>query len=136
MIVFDKNISIKNPEDIAKILQDILKTEDSIDREKEHFYTICLDNRNTIKLIELVSLGTLTSALIHPRETYRRAISVGASKIMVAHNHPSGIVEPSEEDLMITQRLKKAGNIIDIELLDHIIFTEDKYLSFRQKNIF
>ena len=135
MIVFDKNVAIKNPIDIAKILQNILKTEDKIDQEKEHFYIIHLNNRNNIKMIELATLGTLNSSLIHPRETYRRAILEGSAKIMIAHNHPSGTVEPSEDDLTITQQLKKAGNIIDIELLDHIIFTEKNYLSFKQKNL-
>ena len=135
MIVFDKNVAIKNPIDIAKILQDILKTEDKIDQEKEHFYIIHLNNRNNIKMIELATLGTLNSSLIHPRETYRRAILEGSAKIMIAHNHPSGTVEPSEDDLIITQQLKRAGNIIDIELLDHIIFTEKNYLSFKQKNL-
>ena len=135
MIVFDKNISIKNPEDIAKILQSILKSEDILDQEKEHFYTIHLDNRNRIKLIELVTLGTLNSSLMHPRETYRRAVIEGDSKIMIAHNHPTGICEPSDEDINVTKKLKKAGEILDIELMDHIVFSIKNYFSFREKNL-
>jgi len=135
MIVFDKNITVKRPEDIAKILQDILRTEDKIGQEKEHFYTIHLNHRNNIKLIELVTLGTLNASLVHPRETFRRAVIEGTAQIMIAHNHPSGSNEPSEEDKAITQQLKKAGEILGIELIDHIIFTQDNYLSLKEKNL-
>jgi len=135
MIVFDKNITVKRPEDIAKILQDILRTEDKIGQEKEHFYTIHLNHRNNIKLIELVTLGTLNASLVHPRETFRRAVIEGTAQIMIAHNHPLGSNEPSEEDKAITQQLKKAGEILGIELIDHIIFTQDNYLSLKEKNL-
>ena len=136
MIVFDKkNIRISKPEDIAKILQAILKSEDKIDQDKEHFYAIHLNSRNIIKLIELVSLGTLDSGLIGPRETFRRAVIEGIAQIMVAHNHPSGETDPSEADIIITRKLEEAGKILDIELLDHIIFTADSFLSMKEERI-
>lgn len=135
MIVFDKKVQINNPQDIARILQSILKSEDKVDQDKEHFYSIHLDSRNKIKLIELISLGTLNSSLVHPRETFRRAVQESSAQIIVAHNHPSGSIEPSDEDLEITNKLKKAGNILGIELLDHIIFTMTRFLSMKTKNI-
>lgn len=118
---------------IANIIQDILITENEIDQSKEHFWSIGLNCRNRIEYIELVSLGTLTNGLIHPRETYRLAVMKGVASIIVCHNHPSGETEPSREDILITERLKNAGDILGIKLLDHIIITGDSYLSLKQK---
>jgi len=119
----DKKI-INQPEDVAKILRRLLQLEDKFDQEKEHFYCIHLDTRNRIKLIELVSLGILNASLVHPREVFRRAILEGAAKILIAHNHPSGQVEPSDADLEITKKLRQAGDILGIPLVDHLIFTQ------------
>jgi len=119
--------TIENPADIANIIQSILIREDKIDQDKEHFYSVGLDSRKRIQYIELVSLGTLNASMVHPRELYRRAIMLGVEAIIVAHNHPSGVVEPSEDDLIVTKRLVKAGEILGIKLLDHIIITSDDY---------
>lgn len=127
----DKNIYIREPRDIAKIFSEILKNESIIDREKEHQWTVGLDIRNRIKYIELVSLGTLDLSLVHPRETFRMAIIRGVAKIILVHNHPSGVVEPSEEDIEIKLRLKKSGEILGIKLVDSLIVNEDgDYYSF------
>lgn len=108
--------------DVAKILQSILNTESTIDQEKEHFWIIGVNVRNVIQFIDLVSLGTLSASLIHPRETYRLAISRGVASIIACHNHPSGEPAQSKEDIAITQKLKEAGDILGIKLLDHVIF--------------
>ena len=110
--------------DASKVLRAILEAEDKTDRDKEHFWVIGLTTKNAIRFIELVSLGTLTSSLIHPRETFRCAISQGICSIVVGHNHPSGDPTPSRDDIAITKRLKAAGEIIGIELLDHVIIGE------------
>src|ERR687895_2818114 len=94
-----------------------------------------LDIRNHVKMVELVSLGTLNSSLVHPRETFRRAVIAGSASIIVAHNHPSGEVEPSDEDTKTTKLLHEAGNILGITLLDHVIFTNDKLFSFRKNMV-
>ncbi len=120
---------------IAKIMQDILTTEDEIDQQKEHFWSIGLNVRNRIEYIELVSLGTLSNALIHPRETFRLAVMKGVASIIICHNHPSGETEPSEDDLTMTARLKQAGDILGIKLLDHVIITESSYLSLQEKGV-
>jgi DNA repair protein RadC len=83
-------------------------------------------------MVEVVSIGTLSSSNVHPRETFRRAITEGSDKVIVAHNHPSGEVDPSDDDLKITKLLLEAGQIINIQLLDHIIFSATKAFSFKE----
>jgi DNA repair protein RadC len=120
---------IREARDVAKVFQDLLNLEDKIDQEKEHFYVMHLDSHRRINLVELVAIGTLTNATIHPRETFRRAVIEGSDSIIIAHNHPSGDVTPSEADTRITQTLREAGEILQILLLDHIIFTQTQFYS-------
>ena len=127
--------SIAKPEDVARILQDILKTEDRYDQDKEHFWVVGLNSRNIIQYLELVSLGTLNASLVHPREVFRLSVHKAVASILIAHNHPSGNTEPSREDLEITKRLTEAGRILGIDVLDHIIITRKEYLSFKEKNL-
>jgi len=82
-------------------------------------------------MVELVNIGTLTASLVHPRETFRRAVIRGSASIIVAHNHPSGEVDPSEEDTKVTKLLFEAGNILGIKMLDHVIFAKGMFFSFR-----
>jgi DNA repair protein RadC len=91
----DSHIQVQSSQQVAKVFVDLLLLEDAVDRDKEHFYVMHLDVRNRVKLVELVSLGTLTSSLVHPRETFRRAVMQGSASIIVAHNHPSGVADPS-----------------------------------------
>lgn len=119
----------------AKIFTSILKAEDKIDQDKEHFWAIGLNSRNCVKYIELVSLGILNASLVHPREVYRLAIMQGVAQILIAHNHPSGDTEPSEDDITLTHRLTKAGEILGIEIMDHIIIAGKKHFSFKSKGL-
>lgn len=105
------------------------------DHYKEHFLVVSLDTRNNVLAIDVVSIGTLTASLVHPRETFSQAIKRHAAHIILAHNHPSGETQPSEDDLKITKRLVDAGKIMGIEVLDHIIFTRHSYLSFKEKHL-
>ena len=89
--------AITTPESIASIIQAILKREDVIDQDKEHFWTIGLDTANRIKYIELVTLGILNSKLIHPREVFRLAVMQGVAAVILAHNHPSGNLKRQKE---------------------------------------
>jgi DNA repair protein RadC len=125
-------ITIKDSQHIARVFLDLLALEDKIDQDKEHFYVMHLDVKSRVTLVELVSLGTLNASLVHPRETFRRAVIAGSASIIVAHNHPSGEVEPSDEDTKTTKLLFEAGNILGITLFDHIIFTNEKLFSFRE----
>jgi len=126
---------ILKPADIYQILSDCLKSEDEVDRDKEHFWVFHLDCRNKIKLLELVSLGTLNSSIVHPREVFTRAVGERSAQVIIAHNHPSGVVEPSDDDLSLTKRLVKAGDLLGIELIDHIIVTNDSYISLKEKSL-
>jgi DNA repair protein RadC len=125
-------ITIKDSQQVAKVFLDLLALEDKIDQDKEHFYVMHLDVKSRITLVELVSLGTLNASLVHPRETFRRAVMQGSASIIVAHNHPSGDVEPSDEDTKTTKLLFEAGQLLGITLNDHIVFVNDKFFSFRE----
>ena len=126
--------AMTNPGDIAKVCQDLLKADDKIDQDKERMYVFHLNVRNKIKLVELVSLGTLDGSMIHPREIYTRAVGERTAHIIVAHNHPSGNLDPSEADIIVTRRLVEAGKIIGIKLVDHILFTDKGFTSFKEKD--
>ena len=93
-----------------------------------------LDVRSRINLVELVSLGSISAAIIHPRETFRRAVMQGSSSIIIGHNHPSGEPDPSEEDIRTTARLFEAGNVLGINLLDHIVFSDAKFYRFHSNS--
>jgi DNA repair protein RadC len=130
-----KNKRLVNPRDVWVIAQDLLNAEDDIDQDKEHFWVFHLDSRNTIKFIELVSLGTLNGALVSPREVYTRAVSERTAQIVVCHNHPTGVTEPSEDDISLTNRLKQAGDILSIDLVDHIIISGRGFTSLKEKGV-
>ncbi len=99
---------------------------------KEHFIALHLDSKNRILCVDNVSVGTLTNTLIHPREVYKTALLSAAASIIVLHNHPSGDPTPSREDIAVTEKLKAAGDIIGIALLDHVIIG-DGYVSLKEK---
>jgi len=101
--------------------------------DQEEFYALVLNNKNILLKKNKVFIGTISSTIIHPREIFRMAIREGGSGIIVCHNHPSGSLEPSREDLDATNRLIKAGKIIGIPLLDHVIITDYGYLSLKEK---
>jgi len=115
---------------VAELLRGILAADSEIDQDKEHVWVLGLTRRNSVKYLELVSLGTLEASLMHPREIYRMAILKGVSSIIVGHNHPSGNLNPSQEDTTITKQLSEAGRIVGIKLLDHVIVTKEAHFSF------
>jgi DNA repair protein RadC len=104
---------------------------DGLDREA--FYVICLNASNKVIATSLVTLGILNSSLTHPREVFKPAILASAAAIIVAHNHPSGNPDPSQDDITITKQLKEAGKIIGIPLHDHIIIVDNGYTSFSDR---
>lgn len=98
--------------------------------KKEHFLLVTLNGSHEIIQIHVISMGTLNRTLVHPREIYGTAMREDAAAIIVCHNHPSGNCEPSDEDIAVTHNLEKVGEIMGIELLDHIIVCRDSYFSF------
>jgi len=107
-------------------------TQSMSELEQEHFRILMLNTRNRIIKDEIISIGTLDTTLIHPREVFKNAIKECASSIIIVHNHPSGDPEPSKADLAITNDLVKAGEIIDIEVLDHVIIGKGRYWSWKE----
>jgi DNA repair protein RadC len=133
VVLRNSTIEIRDSRDVARVFHDLLNLEDAIDKDKEHFYVMHVNPRQHINLVELVAIGTLNHAEVHPRETFRRAVVEGSYSIIVAHNHPTGDVTPSDNDISVTTRLHKAGELLQIPLLDHIIFTAQngQFFSFR-----
>jgi DNA repair protein RadC len=133
VVLRNSNTQIRVAADVANVFQGLLRLEDRIDRDKEHFYIMHVNSWQHINLVELVAIGTLNHAEVHPRETFRRAIVEGSYSIIVAHNHPSGDMTPSEADIRLTQTLIKAGELLLIPLQDHIIFTamDETFFSFK-----
>lgn len=134
MLVHDESISIsskyiRSPEDAAKIITNYLK---GVDRE--HFVGLYLNSANELISIHTISIGTLNASLVHPREVFKLALIVGAASVIVAHNHPSGNLEPSQEDIAITKQLVDAGKILGVPVHDHIIVTTgNHYLSLAER---
>lgn len=102
-------------------------------QEQERFAVLCLDVKNTLIATRVVTIGLATETLAHPREIFREVIKHGATRLIIAHNHPSGNVEPSPEDLQLTERLLQSAQILGIPLLDHLILGRDNFSSMRQK---
>lgn len=126
---------IKDPKDIARVLQNVLTAEEENDQMKEHLWSIGLNARSVIQYIELVSLGGLDFTVAHPRNVFRFAIQKNVNSLIVAHNHPSENAKPSEEDKEITGRLCDAGEILGIKVMDHIIITRNSCYSFSEHKL-
>jgi len=103
-------------------------------KKKEFFIALFLDTQNQVLAKKVISVGTLNSSLIHPRELFEPAIKNLASYIIVAHNHPSGQVRPSDEDMAVTKRLVDVGKILGIAVVDHLVFGQSGFYSFKENN--
>jgi DNA repair protein RadC len=103
--------------------------------DKEQFMVLHLNSKNKIIKDEIVSIGTLNSSLIHPREIFKSAIKESANSVVLVHNHPSGDPTPSEEDEKITKKLMEAGKLLGIEVLDHVIVGKDSFFSFKEDSL-
>jgi len=122
-------VLVLSPKDVWDQLKDIR------DNKKEHFVIFFLDARNQEIKREIISIGSLNANLVHPREVFEPAVRYLAAQIIVAHNHPSGNTDPSEEDLTITKRLAAAGKILGIDIIDHIIVAKNGFMSFKEKGL-
>lgn len=118
---------VSSPREAVNLLRDFLK-----DSDREKFVVCCLDSKCQPTCIEVVSIGTLDSANVHPREVFKTAILSNARSIIAAHNHPSGSLDASSQDISITKRLKEAGKILGISLIDHIIITDSNFRSLKE----
>ena len=118
---------ITGPDDVANFVRSILT-----DNSREHFVALYLNASHQVAAYSIVSIGSANSAPVAPREVFQRAVLTGAISIVVAHNHPSDSTEPSSEDRAVTQRLRDAGQLLGIKVLDHLIVTDSAYLSLKE----
>lgn len=129
--VYEVSNTISNPQNAYNIMTKIVKIQEECE---EVLYVITLNVKNNVTGLFEVSRGSLNSSIVHPREVLKRAILNNAAAIVLCHNHPSGNPEPSREDIAITSRVKECGNIIGIDLLDHIIIGDENYVSLKDLN--
>ena len=132
----NQKIRVISPFDIFTVMREILLLEEESDRRKEHFWTISLDHGHTVLNIELVSLGTATKTLVEPMEVFSIPLQKKAVKIVLVHNHPSGLLVPSPEDKDITDRLIQVGLIMNVPVIDHLIISEEDFYSFAGGTLF
>lgn len=121
-----EGLKIKFPADILPLIQHYA------DRKQEHFLCVSVNGANEVMNVRVVSIGLVNKTQVHPREVFADVISERASAVIVAHNHPSGGLNPSNEDIQITKQLKEAAKILGLSLLDHIIFNTKGYYSFAE----
>lgn len=126
----NNRVTIKSPVEVSTLLMEEMRH-----LKKEVFKIILLNTKNhVIKYLD-VSVGSLNSSIVHPREVFSEAVKSGCSGILLVHNHPSGDPEPSREDIETTQRLVNAGNILGIKVLDHVVIGDGKYMSFKEQGL-
>lgn len=123
----DKSFPIREPADIARFVRSVLA-----DNSREHFVAIYLDGSHRVSCYSIISIGTANITLVHPREVFQRAVLIGAVSLVISHNHPSGNPVPSVEDRSVTTKLKAAGEILGITVLDHVIVTDAGHHSIRE----
>jgi len=122
---------VKTPDDVVGLVRGRLKG-----KKKEHFLALLLDTRNQLIKVAEISVGSLDSSLVHPREVFKEAIAATAASVVFAHNHPSGDPTASEDDIRLTKRLAEAGEIVGIDVLDHIILGDKNFLSLKREGLF
>ncbi|MFA9422149.1 MAG: DNA repair protein RadC [Sedimentibacter sp.] len=125
-----EKIKISSPSDAAVVMMEEMRY-----YKKEYFKIILLDTKNNIKKISEISIGSLNSSIVHPREVFAEAVVNSSSSIILVHNHPSGESEPSHEDIVLTNRLDECGKILGIKVLDHIIIGDGVFFSFKEEGL-
>jgi len=121
---------IKTPEDAAGLVMEEMRHLD-----REHFRALLLNAKNQVIGQEVISIGTLNSSAVHPRELFKNAIKRSAAAIILIHNHPSGDPSPSREDIEVTRRLLEVGHLVGIEILDHLVIGDNQFNSLRAKGL-
>jgi DNA repair protein RadC len=119
-------------EDVERIARSIFGT---LDADKEHFLLLAMNNKNRVNGFKVISTGSLTASLVHPREVWRAALHLCAAAVVFVHNHPSGDPAPSQEDQEITRRLKETGDMLGIRVLDHVVLGDGRFFSFSDRGL-
>jgi DNA repair protein RadC len=122
----------RSSEDVQRLARAIYET---LDADKEHFVLLALNNKNRVNGFKLISTGSLTASLVHPREVWRAALHLCAAAVVFVHNHPSGDPAPSPEDIDITRRLKETADVLGIRVLDHVVLGQEQFFSFSDRGM-
>ena len=122
----------RSAEDVEPLARAIYQT---LDADKEHFLLLAMNNKNRVNGFKIVSTGSLTASLVHPREVWRSALHLCAAAVVFVHNHPSGDPAPSPEDIEITRRLKETGDLLGIRVLDHVVLGDGRHFSFSDRGM-
>lgn len=122
--------TVSTPEDVVRLVRPLL-----VGRDREHFLALALNTKNRLLRIIEVSVGSLNTSIVHPRELFREAVAVSAASVVICHGHPSNDPTPSSADLQLTRRLAKAGEVLGIEVIDHVILGGDAHVSLRQMGV-
>ncbi|ADD02111.1 DNA repair protein RadC [Thermoanaerobacter mathranii subsp. mathranii str. A3] len=125
------SFTITSPEDVISLMMDEMRY-----LTKEYFKVIMLNVKNKVIAIETISIGSLNTSIVHPREVFKAAIERSCSSIILVHNHPSGDPTPSREDIEVTKRLVEGGNILGIKVLDHVIIGDGRGISLKEKGYY
>jgi len=122
---------IKSPSDAAAMMREFLE-----DADREHLCVVCLDTKHQPTAVHTASVGTLNATAVHPREIFKVAVLSNSAAVILVHNHPSGRPEPSHQDLEVTRRVSRAGEILGIEVLDHVIIgSGGRYVSLKERGL-
>lgn len=127
----EESVSFEHPKTIAEYYMEELRHE-----EREKLILVMLDSKNCLIKDTVLSVGTVNASIVSPREIYIEALRSNAVAVIMLHNHPSGNCNPSREDILLTNKVRKCGNMLEIKLLDHIIIGDNKYMSFLEQNMF
>lgn len=125
------NPQVTKPEIIITQIKPLLKG-----KKKEYFILVSLDTRNRIITRKTISIGSLNSSIVHPREVFKEALAASAASVIFVHNHPSGDPTPSDDDIAITKRLAEAGKLLGIDVLDHIVICDNDHVSMKARNLY
>ena len=124
--------TIESPGDIVRFAREVLEMEEMAE---ENFIVVCLNTKNKIAGVHTVSIGSLNATIVHPREVFKAALLNNASAIICLHNHPSGDPQPSRADIETTRRLADAGDILGIEVFDHVVIGDGRYISLKELDL-
>ncbi len=129
---FPHGTPCRSSDDVQRLARAIYET---LDADKEHFVLLAMNNKNRVNGFKVISTGSLTASLVHPREVWRAALHLCAAAVVFVHNHPSGDPAPSPEDQEITRRLKETGDTLGIRVLDHVVLGRDRFYSFSDQGL-